>query len=537
MGNVVLVSGPISVGKSALVNEFEKRFGARRISTRQLLLQRKPEGDREALIKLGLELDESTSGQWVLDEFLDIARDDLEGSIWVIDAVRTLDQIQHFRQKLARRVFHIHLTAPIGILRKRYLERPAELQEFSSYDDARVHGTERNIDDLASVADCVLDTHKNDTTSLLARAASGLNLFPKTKERLVDVLVGAQFGSEGKGNICAHIAKDYQVLMRVGGPNAGHKVSFPKYDYIQLPSGTLSNPDAKLLIGAGATLSVKQMLKEIRDLGLKGDRLSIDPQAVIIEDTDIEAEMESLEAIGSTKKGVGVATARKILGRGDKVYFDAPVRLAKHVPEFNEFVRCTKIELEKAYLRGDRILLEGTQGTDLSIHHGHYPWVTSRETTASGCLADAGIAPARVRAVIMVTRTYPIRVGGESGPMMKEIDFSTIAERSGRSEAEIRATEVGTVSGKKRRIGEFDWEQVRRSAVLNGATDIALTFADYIDATNRSATNYAMLSAETKQFVEELERVTGTNVTWITKDFGESAIVIDRRESRNKDGN
>ncbi|MFX6815274.1 adenylosuccinate synthetase, partial [Acinetobacter baumannii] len=89
--------------------------------------------------------------------------------------------------------------------------------------------------------------------------------------------------------------------------------------------------------------------------------------------------------------------------------------------------------------------------------------------------------------------------------------------------AEIRATEVGTVSGKKRRIGEFDWEQVRRSAVLNGATDIALTFADYIDATNRSATNYAMLSAETKQFVEELERVTGTNVTWITKDFGESA--------------
>ncbi|WP_243667551.1 adenylosuccinate synthetase [Sinorhizobium medicae] len=207
------------------------------------------------------------------------------------------------------------------------------------------------------------------------------------------------------------------------------------------------------------------------------------------------------------------------------------------MPELKEYVRCTKIELEKAYLRGDRILLEGTQGTDLSIHHGYFPWVTSRETTASGCLADAGIAPARVRRVIMVTRTYPIRVGGKSGPMMREIDFATIAERSGVSEAEICGTEVGTVSGKKRRIGEFDWEQVRRSAVLNGATDIALTFADYIDASNKSATEYAMLTAETKKFVEELERVTGTDVTWITKGFGEDAIVIDRRGSRTENGN
>ncbi|MFK4258376.1 adenylosuccinate synthetase [Agrobacterium tumefaciens] len=537
MGKVILISGPISVGKSALVSAFMERFGAWRISTRQLLLQRSPEGDREGLIKLGLELDRSTSGSWVLDEFLRAAQGDLEGQTWLIDAVRTLDQIQHFRRQLSGTVFHIHLTAPIGVLRRRYLERPAELQEFSSYDEARLHGTERNIEELASAADCVLDTHTNDAASLLARAASHLRLFPRKKEKLVDVLVGAQFGSEGKGNVCAHIAKDYQVLVRVGGPNAGHKVSFPKYDYIQLPSGTLSNPDAKLLIGAGATLSIKQVLKEIKDLGLTGERLSIDPQAVIIEDQDIETEAGSLEAIGSTKKGVGVATARKIVGRGDRIYFEAPVRLARDVPEFKEFVRCTKIELEKAYIRGDRILLEGTQGTDLSIHHGHYPWVTSRETTASGCLADAGIAPARVRRVIMVTRTYPIRVGGESGPMMREIDFATIAERSGLPEAEIRGTEVGTVSGKKRRIGEFDWEQVRRSAVLNGATDIALTFADYIDAVNKNAQDYSMLTPETKAFVEELESVTGTNVTWIMKDFGENAIVIDRQESKTDNGN
>lgn len=532
MCTIFLISGPISVGKSALVKEFEARFDARKVSTRQLLLQRSPEADREALIQLGLDLDRETSGRWVLDEFLTLAGGNLGKSIWLIDAVRTMEQVQHFRDELGKQVVHIHLTAPVGILRKRYLERPAELQEFASYDEARLYGTESNIEGLAKKADRVLDAHKNSPASLLALAASGLKLFPEGVPQLVDVLVGAQFGSEGKGNICAHIAKEYQVLMRVGGPNAGHKVSFPKYDYIQLPSGTQSNPDAKLLVGAGATLSVKQVLKEISDLALTGDRLSIDPQAIVIEDEDVKVEMGSLEAIGSTKKGVGVATARKILGRGDKVHFDAPVRLARDIPEFKQFIRCTKVELEKAYLRGDRILLEGTQGTDLSIHHGHYPYVTSRETTASGCLADAGIAPSRVRRVIMVTRTYPIRVGGNSGPMMNEINFATIAERSGVPEEDITGTEVGTVSGKKRRIGEFDWEQARRSAILNGATDIALTFADYIDASNKSVAEYDMLTAETKTFVQDVERVTGARVTWITKDFGPDAIVIDRRGSK-----
>ncbi|AUW47201.1 adenylosuccinate synthetase [Rhizobium leguminosarum] len=527
---IFLLSGPISVGKSALVKEFELRFGAMKVSTRQLLLRQEPGGERDALIKLGLELDETTAGKWVLDNFLTLAGKDLDTEIWLIDAVRTKDQIRHIRERFGDRVVHVHLSAPIGVLRQRYLDRPPELQEFANYDEAKQHGTEKNIEDLASIADRKLDANINGPASLLALAAGGLNLFPQRDERLVDVLVGAQYGSEGKGNICAHIAKEYQVLVRVGGPNAGHKVAHPKYDYIQLPSGTQSNPEAKILIGAGATLSVKQVLKEIADLGLTGDRLSIDPQAIIIEDNDVAVEMGSLEVIGSTKKGVGVATARKILGRGDHIHFEAPVRLAKHIPEFRDFLRCTKVELEKAYARGDRVLLEGTQGTDLSIHHGEYPYVTSRETTASGCLADAGIPPTRVRRVIMVMRTYPIRVGGTSGPMMKQIDFQTIADRSGMPVSALERIEKGTVSGKIRRIGEFDWEQARRSAVLNGATDIALTFADYIDASNKDAVEFDMLSVRTKAFVAEVERVANTRVSWITKDFGPDAIVIDRRK-------
>lgn len=529
MTPIFLLSGPMSAGKSQLANQYERRLGAVRVSTRRLIQRVSPDADRNALVKLGVELDKKTDEKWVLEQFLKESDNGNENYIWVVDAVRTPKQVAYFRKRFAPRVVHIHLTAPIGVLRERYLNRAKDLQEFASYDEAMKSGTERNIEDLASLADRVLETHRCDAASLLARATAGLGLFPLAIDRCVDVLVGAQFGSEGKGNICAYIAGGYDVLMRVGGPNAGHKVAFPKYDYIQIPSGTQSNPQAKILIGAGATLSVKQVLKEIQDLELTGERLSIDPQAIIIEDSDVRAEEGSLEVIGSTKKGVGVATARKILGRDGQEHWGSRVRLAHQVAEFKDFIRCTKVELENAYAAGKKVLLEGTQGTDLSIHHGSYPHVTSRETTASGCLADAGIAPNRVRKVIMVMRAYPIRVGGTSGPMMKEIEFEVIAERSGIATSSLKKTEVGTVSGKQRRMGEFDWEQIRRAAVINGATDVALTFADYLDVANRDAQRFDQLTPETRKFIDEVERVTNASVSIIAKDFGEGAVIIDRR--------
>ena len=242
----------------------------------------------------------------------------------------------------------------------------------------------------------------------------------------------------------------------------------------------------RYLIGAGATIWPEQMLKEIDQCGLTKDRLVIDEQAMIIEPSDREIEAKLFGGIASTKQGVGAATARKIMGRRCQPPFGDTVRLARDHPAFKDFVKPVARELENAYACGQRIMLEGTQGTSLSLHHGSYPYVTSRETTASGCLADAGIAPTRVRRVVMVTRSYPIRVGGTSGPMSLEIDAKVIADRSGLPLDRIEKTEVGTISGTKRRMAEFDWEQLRRSAVLNGTTDVALTFADYITAENEN---------------------------------------------------
>ncbi len=225
-----------------------------------------------------------------------------------------------------------------------------------------------------------------------------------------------------------------------------------------------------------------------------------------------------------------MATARKILNRGENPVLGDKVKLAQDHPDLRRYVGSVGCALEDAYAKGSRVMLEGTQGTGLSLHHGTWPYVTSRETTASGCLADAGISPLRVRRVVMVTRTYPIRVGGPSGPFgEKVIDFEIVAQRSGLPVAEIIKTEVGTISGNKRRIAEFGWEEVRRAAVLNGATDIALTFADYIAAENKNARTFEQLTAETRAFIQEVERVTNAKVSLIAKDFAQDGV-IDRRD-------
>jgi adenylosuccinate synthase len=150
----------------------------------------------------------------------------------------------------------------------------------------------------------------------------------------------------------------------------------------------------------------------------------------------------------------------------------------------------------------------------------------------SGCLAEAGVAPTRVRRVIMVCRTYPIRVGSPakstSGPMGQVLSWAEIARRSGLDARELRKTERGSISGTRRRVAEFDWTQLRRASVLNNPTDIALTFADYISAENRDARRFEQLTEETIHFIEEVERVAAAPVTLIGTHFHARSI-IDRR--------
>ncbi len=330
------------------------------------------------------------------------------------------------------------------------------------------------------------------------------------------------------------LAKEYDLLVRVGGPNAGHKVfEDPKsYTHHHLPSGT-RRCDVPLLLAPGMVINIDKLQEEISGCKVECDRLSIDPQAMIINDKDIEAEKKELKKIASTCQGVGHATARKILKRGN--YSEEiqrrkkNLRLAQDVPELRPYIRPAIEVLMKALAKNERILIEGTQGTGLSLHHGSYPYVTSRDTTVTGCLSEVGIPPSLLRRIVMVCRTYPIRVGGPSGNMSQEISWAEISRRSGKSYYKLLKTEKGSTTHRRRRVGEFDWELLRKSAFINGATDIALTFVDYLSKENESARRFDQLTKETIDLIEEIEQVTKARVSLIGTGFNPRSI-IDRRK-------
>jgi adenylosuccinate synthase len=539
---IILLSGEIAVGKTTLASKLEERFEFKILKTRdalKALAKKKLKGeepDRSFFQKFGTDLDKKDNGKWVLDFFQnDFGFSFEKNDFFIIDSVRILKQVEHFRKAYSFSVYHIHLIASQNVLKERFLKRRdiSELSQSSAltkYKAIKKDATEQQVNTFSDDADLTIDTGLSTHEDVFIRVASFLRILPPTKNELVDVIVGGQFGSEGKGQIAAHISPEYDCLIRVGGPNAGHSVyeEPSKHVFHLLPSGCRRNQKAKLLLGPGSVINIDKILEEIAKYEIADEfnkRLIIDENAIIINQTEIELEQKRQKAIGSTAQGVGAATANNILARlnaDDK-------HKAKYFKELAPFVGSTYEVLEKMYRNNKRVLLEGTQGTGLSLHHGIYPYVTSRDTTVSGCLSEAGISPMRVKKIIMVTRTYPIRVGGTSGTFIsKEINWETVSKRSGKDLENLKQNEKTTTTKRDRRVAEFSWSLFRKACELNSPTDIALTFVDYISTLNEKARRYDQLTSSTRQFIEEIERCSGVKVSLISTCFDYRAI-IDRR--------
>lgn len=546
---VVVISGRICTGKSGLARRLADRFDYHRIKTAEIVeaaaKERSRAVSRKELQRVGDQLDEETDSKWVFEFFeRETKRLGPEVPI-VIDSVRTWKQLEPFRASRECQLVHVHLYGPTEELKARFLGKHSS-DEFS---DADLIKDKEDIAKFAADADVRINTNYTDGEDTFVRVAARLRLYAPPDFRCVDVLVGGQYGSEGKGHVAAYLAKEYDILVRVGGPNAGHTVSGQAevFTYHQLPSGS-QDTDAKLLLGPGMTIHVSSLLDEIDKSGINPERLFIDPQAMIIVDSDRDEEADLRHSISSTGSGSGSASARRIMGRGKP-----ETLLARDVDDLRQYVGerapyrgSTALQLELAYNRDESILVEGTQGSGLSIFHGQYPHVTSRDTNVAGCLAEAGISPSRVRRILMVIRPTPIRVanpkGNEaatSGRLKHETTFSEVARRAKLDPTEVEAHEITSTTKRNRRVGWFEWDQFRLACSLNAPTDIVLTFADYLDAENEDARRFEQLSSNTIKFVEELERVAQAPVSLINTRFPRTdderfdlRTVIDRRNWR-----
>ncbi|AEH25506.1 adenylosuccinate synthetase [Pyrococcus yayanosii] len=334
------------------------------------------------------------------------------------------------------------------------------------------------------------------------------------------IVVGGQWGDEGKGSIIAYLAlKDKpEIIARGGvGTNAGHSVFIngKKYAVRQLPTGFMQR-DARLLVGAGVLVDPEVFfyeLEHLKDFNV-AERVGIDYRCTIIEPRHKELDRTNGHLhgkIGTTGSGCGPANADRVMRRAKQ---------AKEVKELAPYLTDVAAEVNDALDEGALVLVEGTQGFGLSLYYGTYPYVTSKDTTASAIASDVGIGPTRVDEVIVVFKSFPTRVG--AGPFPTEMPPEE-AERMG-------LIEYGTVTGRRRRVGWFDFEMARYSARINGATMLAVTMLDKYDKEAFGVTDYDKLPRRAKEFIEEIEERVGVPVGFI-KTGPELEHIIDLREN------
>ncbi|MFC1803463.1 adenylosuccinate synthetase [Thermoproteota archaeon] len=328
------------------------------------------------------------------------------------------------------------------------------------------------------------------------------------------IVVDGFFGDGGKGKIVSYlaVADDAAVVARGGvGPNAGHTVvkDDVKYKLRMVPCGFVNDRTLQL-IGPGVLVNPEVLLREIEVTGIR-DRFGLDPQCAIIEQKHIDEDSKGYlkEKIGTTGTGTGPCNA-------ERAY--RTVKMAREIPELSKYIKDVPTLINEALDNGENVVLEGTQGTYISLFHGGYPYVTSKDVCAAAVCSDVGVGPTRVDEVVLVCKAYVTRVG--EGPLEGEVSYEEAKKRGW--------DEYGTVTGRQRRAAPFNYALAKRAAMINGASQIAVTKLDILFPECTSSDDYESLSNEAKAFLDEIEEKVGLRVTLIGTGPGVKEL-IDRR--------
>lgn len=325
----------------------------------------------------------------------------------------------------------------------------------------------------------------------------------------MSIVVGGQFGSEGKGKVAHYLAQERKAraVVRVGGPNSGHTVldhAGRARIFRQLPTAAVLG-NVVCVISAGSYIDVDVLRAEISQSGLSPKLVKIDPRAVIITAECKEQERCSKlrSRVGSTLTGTGAAVAMRVT-RSESL------RFAKDEPELAEMIDETAESLDRWIQEGDRVVAEGSQGFGLSVLHGPcFPYATSRDTTAAGVLSEVGLSPMVVDEVALVIRAFPIRVPGNSGPLPNETSWDAIASEGG---FETVFSELTSVTRSRRRVARFDPGIVRSAIRANAPSAIFLNHVDYIDS---RAAKTGLPTGRVDEFVQLIDTSIGGGVSHI----------------------
>lgn len=335
----------------------------------------------------------------------------------------------------------------------------------------------------------------------------GLSLYPHNVEGNMMgaiVVVDALWGDSGKGKVAAFLSRREQatLCLRAGiGTNAGHSIYLSEAEVIrtrQLPMGFL-HPETAVAIGSGVAVDPEIFLQEVERYSLHS-RVTVDYRCPIITVEQRRREHESdhlSETIGSTRSGSGATHA------------DFALRLAQQarsIASLQPFVGDVA-QMANDQARAGTVIIECSQGTFLSLALSpDYPYVTSGNCTVAAAMDDVGLNWRNMRGAVMVVKAVPSRVG--EGPLPGELSVDEITRRG--------IAEYGVVTGRlRRKAAEIPWEMLRYAAMLNGPTEIALTFCDHYDPAVTGVTSAAELTPRVRELIVQVEETTGAPVTLV----------------------